>query len=380
MSEPWLRDKEGAWIPSPQNSGVHNITVNELLIPNVKVRDKEKIKSLFPMHITNRILEIPLFDMVKEDKLYWVDSVHGQYSVRSGQVVGSVNQEDWTNLWKIHAPPKAKHLLWRICRGCNYSIQAIQSAGLEHIILSRIQQFCSVQAVIHDICSVEDNDTAGTFAMLVWVLWNNRNNSVWNSSKEPGRSLGFKTRQLWNDWHAMQQVQQNARQITQMQQHITWQKPPHNWYKCNVDAGFHKNVNKTSTGWCLRDHRGVFVAAGTNWFEGNCVIVEGESIALLEALKEIAERGISNVIFETDSKSVVDAIHNIKSGSSDFSSLICHVKHVLLSNPNFVVKFIKRQANMVAHTLARVAISWSSRCIFETLPLCITTLLSNEMI
>ncbi|XP_045831010.1 subtilisin-like protease SBT3.13 [Trifolium pratense] len=100
----------------------------------------------------------------------------------------------------------------------------------------------------------------------------------------------------------------------------------------------------------LRDHRGVFVAAGTNWFEGNCAIVEGESIALLEALKEIAERGISNVIFEMDSKSVVDAIHNIKSGSSDFSSLICHVKHVLLSNPNFVVKFIKRQANMVAHT------------------------------
>ncbi|PNX57741.1 pentatricopeptide repeat-containing protein, partial [Trifolium pratense] len=243
----------------------------------------------------------------------------------SGKVAGSANQEDWTNLWKIHAPPKAKHLLWRICRGClptrvrlqekcvscslscplcdhgneddwhvlfscNYSIQAIQYAGLEHIVLSRMQQFCSVQAVIHDICSVEDNDTAGTFAMLVWVLWNNRNNSVWNSSKEPGQSLGFKTRQLWNDWHAMQQVQQNSRQITQLQQHITWKKPPHNWYKCNVDAGFHKNVNKTSTGWCLRDHRGVFVAAGTNWFEGNCAIVEGESIALLEALKEIAER------------------------------------------------------------------------------------------
>ncbi|MCI22057.1 60S ribosomal protein L23, partial [Trifolium medium] len=150
--------------------------------------------------------------------------------------------------------------------------------------------------------------------MLVWVLWNNRNNSVWNNLKEPGRSLGFKSRQLWNDWYALQQVQQNPHLITQQQQLITWQKPPINWYKCNVDAGFHKDVNKTSTGWCLRDYRGAFVAAGTTWAEGNCAIVEGESIALLEALKEITQRGISNVIFETDSKSVVDAIHNLTSG------------------------------------------------------------------
>jgi hypothetical protein len=34
---------------------------------------------------------------------------------------------------------------------------------------------------------------------------------------------------------------------------------------------------------------------------------------------------------------------------------------------------------MVAHTLARAAISWSRRCTFETLPICITPLLNNEM-
>jgi hypothetical protein len=77
---------------------------------------------------------------------------------------------------------------------------------------------------------------------------------------------------------------------------------------------------------------------------------------------------------------IVDAIHRLHGGSSEFSLLICHINNMLLSNPNFKVKFIKRQANMVAHTLARAAISWSSRCIFETLPLCISQLLINEMI
>jgi hypothetical protein len=31
------------------------------------------------------------------------------------------------------------------------------------------------------------------------------------------------------------------------------------WQKCNVDAGFHQSLNKTSVGWCLRDHLGNFM-------------------------------------------------------------------------------------------------------------------------
>jgi hypothetical protein len=39
------------------------------MIPNMKLWDKKKIESLFPLHIANRIIDIPLFDMAKEDKL-----------------------------------------------------------------------------------------------------------------------------------------------------------------------------------------------------------------------------------------------------------------------------------------------------------------------
>jgi hypothetical protein len=65
--------------------------------------------------------------MVDEDKLIWVDNVHGDYNVKSGynlmlNITGRmeelVQKEDWSCLWKIHAPTKAKHLLWRICKEC----------------------------------------------------------------------------------------------------------------------------------------------------------------------------------------------------------------------------------------------------------------------
>jgi hypothetical protein len=127
MSDPWLREKDDVWVQSPQVQGAYTITVNELMLPNIRAWDKNKIMSLFPMDVVNRIVDIPLIDVIEEDKLIWVDSVNGQYSVKSGynmliNVLGRkdsmFSEDEWTSLWKIHAPPKAKHLLWRICKNC----------------------------------------------------------------------------------------------------------------------------------------------------------------------------------------------------------------------------------------------------------------------
>jgi ribonuclease HI len=244
----------------------------------------------------------------------------------------------------------------------------------------RVQHAADVQTVIHAICTHEDKEIAGRFAMAVWVMWNNRNNKVWNDVAEPGRGLGIKAKLLWEDWKLAQHQQHDRHQIMQQQHTITWQKPIQGWYKCNVDAAFHKQLHKTSTGWCLRDHMGRFIRAETTWMEGNCTIIEGEAIALIKALHAMEQQGVSHVIFESDSKSVVDAIHHLRGGTYEFSILISHINNLLYRNPNFVVKFIKRQSNMVAHSLARAAISWSCCRTFETLPLCIANLLINEML
>jgi ribonuclease HI len=118
--------------------------------------------------------------------------------------------------------------------------------------------------------------------------------------------------------------------------------------------------------------------AGTTWLHGNYSIIEGEAIALLEAMKAMEQRRISNVIFETDAKSVVGATQHFHGGNSEFSLL--DIYNYLVCDQNFVVKFIKRQANMVAHSLARAAISWASCCTFETLPTCISSTLINKMV
>jgi hypothetical protein len=48
---------------------------------------------------------------------------------------------------------------------------------------------------------------------------------------------------------------------------MQWEKPAQGWMKCNVDAAFHSDLNKTSFEWCLRDHMGRFVMAESSWMD-----------------------------------------------------------------------------------------------------------------
>ncbi|GAU20903.1 hypothetical protein TSUD_120950 [Trifolium subterraneum] len=184
-------------------------------------------------------------------------------------------------------------------------------------------------------------------ATLLWCIWQNRNNNVWNDTKINAQQ----EQQLQTDRAVMQ-----------------WQQPRFGYVKCNVDASFYDTEGAIGWGWCVRDHRGRFVIAGTNIMHSRLNTLEGEAMAIKEAMDEMVQRGFSHVIFESDSKIVVDAITSSHRGISDFSLLISSIKSVLVLNPNFEVKFVKRQTNMTAHSLARVAYSMPSRCIFELIP------------
>ncbi|MCI22755.1 hypothetical protein A2U01_0043931, partial [Trifolium medium] len=97
------------------------------------------------------------------------------------------------------------------------------------------------------LCRNSDRKEAGKAAMLIWVLWNNRNNWVWNHEKDQGQQLGIKAMSLWHEWEAVQDAYSSGGQQAQQLQ-WSWQTPPQGKYKCNVDAGLHEAARKTSAG------------------------------------------------------------------------------------------------------------------------------------
>jgi ribonuclease HI len=216
----------------------------------------------------------------------------------------------------------------------------------------------------------------------MWFIWQQRNNKVWQDITVSANQIGMQAGSYWNQWAAVNGLLQDQQQPTHRRAAenytVQWQQPPTGFLKCNVDASFFHSDGATGWGWCVRDSRGFFQLAGTNVVHSTLNVLEGEALAILEAMEEMIHRGITFVIFESDSKLVVDAILSTHVGISEFSVLISHIQDLLRMHNYFEVKYVKRQANMVAHSLARAAFSMSRRRIFDSVPRCIESYLINE--
>jgi ribonuclease HI len=98
------------------------------------------------------------------------------------------------------------------------------------------------------------------------------------------------------------------------------------------------------------------VLARSEWITPIMEVEVGEAIALLHALRWANKLQIRDIDFEVDCKRVVDSLYNNKNYASDFGAIIRDCRSLLnTSLMNSHVKFIRRQANEVAHRLAKVA-------------------------
>ncbi|GAU45948.1 hypothetical protein TSUD_238520 [Trifolium subterraneum] len=339
-----------------------------LLHENYKAWNIAKGRNLFSKDVAEKILETPLVSSVREDKVVWEEERNGCYSVKFGYklamryLIGSDKYHvvgNWNCIWKAQAPHKARHLLWRLCRGCLPTCSRLlerrvectlncpvcdeeiedelhiffrcavardswSAAGLSSVLHNAMYQQTNAMDRIFAVCSNESSDTIGRVAMLLWCIW-----------------------------HNLHKLRRNNVSGTTKADLVRWEKPALDWVKCNVDAAFVSGSGRTS--------------------------VEGEAWALLLAMEEARHRGLDRVQFESDSKVLVEAIHMQRRDNSEFLSIVHDILSFMSSFINFEVKFVRRQANLVAHTFARAANSWASFHRFEIIPVCIEHLVFNEM-
>jgi hypothetical protein len=86
---------------------------------------------------------------------------------------------------------------------------------------------------------------------------------------------------------------------------------------------------------------------GSNVIHQRFDTIEGEAMAIKEAMNEMIQRGFFKYLFWKWFKDCCWAISSNYVGSSEFCMLISSIMSLLMIYPNFEVKFIKRQANRV---------------------------------
>ena len=157
-----------------------------------------------------------------------------------------------------------------------------------------------------------------------------------------------------------------------------WEKPRETWLKCNVDAAFHDHKHITSFVCCVRDSRGQFIQVQTKWQRANMTVLERKAVDLLDAIHFADVNRWDRVVFESDSATLVQALSSPDHGDSEFYAIIFIIIYQLSLHSNFEVKFFRRQASVVAHTLIRAACFWTNHCIFYSYPFCIEHRLIND--
>ncbi|CAJ2637965.1 unnamed protein product [Trifolium pratense] len=419
MSDPWLHGNGECWVPSPQAKGMYNLFVRDLMIDNYKAWNVTKIRMSFPVQVAERIIATPLIGSVYVGKMIWEEERNGCYSVKSGYKLAMkcIFRNDkyhvegnWKEiLWKAHAPHKARHLLWRLCRGCiptrrrlleryvdcdvhcplcedeveddvhafftSVSAQSSwQAAGLSSVLGSAACQHGSAAERVFALCQYEDYATIGRVATLLWSIWHNRNDKIWNDNVRSPNQIGRAAFDHWNEWFAIHKLRSNDDHDVPL---VSTNRI--GWLKCNVDAAFFVGAGRTAMGACFHNNSGEFMDGITQWQQLTLSTEEGEACTLLQAMNEAKSRGFESVQFESDSQVLVDAIRTKRRGNSEFLSIVNEIILVMLSCVNLEVKFIRRQVNSVAHTLARAANSWTSFHRFEIIPSCIEFFIINEM-
>ena len=149
--------------------------------------------------------------------------------------------------------------------------------------------------------------------------------------------------------------------------------------KCNVDVATFHNNSIMGYGICFCDSMGVLLLGKSDFYYSSSTVLEAESLGLLDAIKVAISHGMCDVMFETDSKILSDVIATTTTPINEFGDLVTQCRSLLLNRPDFVVSYVRRQTNRVAHSIARASLSHPSPHIFHHVTPTLYPLIFNEM-
>lgn len=151
-------------------------------------------------------------------------------------------------------------------------------------------------------------------------------------------------------------------------QEVKWCAPTKGRLKVNVDASVIPGAESFPVDMIIRDHFGKFIQAKNLRRSGSVSSFEVEVWGVYEALEWLEDLQINNADVETDSQLTVNTLRKDMKYNLEVGDVLEDCRSILRSNPNVLIFFVKRLANMVAHSLVRVPCRVNCHNIFMSPP------------
>ena len=241
LKQPWLKDAN-PYITSASPALV-NCKVVSLMSENQEEWDKDILNDLFNERDQQCIQEVRIGDSGREDRIYWSQEAHGNYSVRSayrllqrqkGYWEDSDNNSVWRKIWRIKAFAKILNLVWRSISFCLPTMTMLRQRGVK---VESVCPVCKMEAETIDhvflrctvaiqcwllvlpgmqytgqnlhqwweqVLNMADTRKRAQVAAVCWSLWKARNDVVWNKKYTRAYAMIACAKQYLDQWRNAQ--------------------------------------------------------------------------------------------------------------------------------------------------------------------------------
>ncbi|XP_042944540.1 uncharacterized protein LOC122278417 [Carya illinoinensis] len=361
------------WLPQPTTymvqSPIHILQgdekVERLINRETKQWDRGLVTDVFDATTAAVILKIPISSSSMEDKLVWLGTRDGSFTVKSAYHMqkeaiemlkeqpsgGTQKQKSWTDCWKLQIPNATKTFLWRACLE---SLPTMLNLSKKKI----------VESPSCPICCREEEST-------IHALWNcSSAMDVWcqgpiSFQKSSLREVNFKDLyehiseqcdqkliEMFSEFKTVQIGKVHATQVASIHPSV-WIPPPTNCVKINWDAAVNVPQDRVGIGLVARDHEGSILVTKKLSLSSLTEPALAEASGAFHAANLAKDMEFRSVILEGDALQIVNGINHHAERWDRVGMVLLDTRVLLSSLAQWKVSFVRRGGNQVAHDLAK---------------------------
>ncbi|KAF5477039.1 hypothetical protein F2P56_003718 [Juglans regia] len=211
------------------------------------------------------------------------------------------------------------------------------------------------------------------FVITAKAIWHRRNTWLFEQQFHPPSQV---SKLVQAEMASIKLWLENGIKQTEVQEpkNNRWIAPQLDVFKANWDAAIDKGNSRLGIGVIVRNSEGSVMASLCSSMDLILDPLLGEAVAARRASSFCVELGLQHIILEGDSLSVVKAIQHKEDSWSDTGLVIRDIKIMLTRS--WSVLHVHKEVNVIAHHLAKFALSCQEDCILiEDYPPCIQHLL-----
>ncbi|XP_050217754.1 uncharacterized protein LOC126668608 [Mercurialis annua] len=324
------------------------------------------------------IISIPLAKSEQVDR--WHYDKEGGYTVRSGYRVAVSMQNKCSNF-----SPEGNIRWWKlISRGMDINCNCMCCKNCPETVMHTVW-FCrkarevwDMWPVVRKICPKKDWNSKNLllqaystlnkhdfsiFMIILWLIWHNRNCLLFGrqgktASQVPDWAMAYAEEYMGKELKKSQDPSSGSIH-RRGSDDARWIPSREYSFSVNVDAGFNKQQQVFSSGAVIRNWRGEVVIAGSRKYEGMVDVQIGEAIAIRDGLSMALEANLTPFSIKSDAKVVVDFFNNKQKSWNEVALLKEDCVRLASNYQCTGYQFVSRNANKVAHFLARRALQGS---------------------